>query len=253
MVKKTKEKSNSKFVRNEFNRQLREDYGDDYEFDRWFKKGSSWQTYRMVYLNHKHHTKGIKFKNYLEFGVGSGTFTKMFIDNQNKFTLIDISDEMIKQARKNLGDRKNVKYVVADMANYRTKEKFDFVFGSRVLKYSNNKPKLIRNIYRVMKKGGVCVMTNQNADTIVQSLKKKLGLKQKEVLHSKDVSIEDYRKMFKEAGFRNIRFYPAVIKIKLGVFEINALNNALWKKYHEKEMTPFTKAISGSWLVKMKK
>src|SRR3989338_7401348 len=119
-----KQKLTSQYVKKENNRQLKEDYGDDYEFNRWLSSRGEWEGYRMQYLAQKYHTKDIKFKNYMEFGVGPGTWTKMFLSPEKQFTLIDLSSEMIKQAKKNLGERKNINYKVMNILNLKDKEKY---------------------------------------------------------------------------------------------------------------------------------
>jgi len=190
----------------------------------------------------------------MEFGVGPGTWTKMFLNPKKQFTLIDLSIEMIKQAKRNLGERKNINYKVMNILNLKDKEKYDFIFSSRAIKYVPNKEKMFRNLYRSLKKNGTMVIITQSADTLFQKLSRKLKKKEKDLLHSEGITIQELKKILEDAGFKKIEFYPVSLKVNIPkIAKLHGLSNLLWKMNYKKKLNNFSTLLSGSYLIKMKK
>ncbi len=247
-------KLTTSYVKKEYNRQLKEDYGDDYEFNRWLSSRGEWEGYRMQYLAQKFHTKDVKFKNYMEFGVGPGTWTKMFLNPKKTFTLIDLSSEMIKQAKKNLGERKNINYKVMNILDLKDKEKYDFIFSSRAIKYVPDKEKMFKNLYHSLKKNGTMVIITQSADTLFQKIGRKLKKKEKELLHSEGITIQELKNVLQDVGFKKIDFYPVSLKVNIPkIAKFHSFSNWLWKLNYKKKLNNFSTLLSGSYLIKMRK
>ena len=87
--------------------------------------------------------KDLDFKNLFELGCGPGTWTKAFLNKNQKakFLLVDISKKMLDQAKKNLKNYKNIKYIEEDFLKFKTAEKFDCFFLQEQLNISQIKKK----------------------------------------------------------------------------------------------------------------
>jgi len=71
---------------------------------------------------------GDEFSNILDIGCGTGNYTKLLRDKfpKAKIKAVDISAEMIKVAKKKLGDER-VELIVADAESLSLKEEFDLI------------------------------------------------------------------------------------------------------------------------------
>lgn len=242
------------FVKKEYNRQIKEGYRGNYEYKRWFSTPNSRLGYKMHEASQKYHTKGIKFSTYFEFGVGPGTWTKMFLNSKKKFTLLDISVEMIKQAKTKFGIRKNIKYIVGNILKFNKKNEFDFVFSSRAIKYVPQKGRLFKVIYDSLKNNGTCVIINQSSDTLMQKIYRFFNIRPKETLHQGGITIKELKNIFQKCGFSKIEFYPVEIKIGIPGFVIcRDTSYWVWKQFYKKELGWLSTLLSGSYLIKMKK
>lgn len=253
-MKNTKKMLTTKYVEREYDRQIRDIYKGNYEYERWFSTPEARLGFKMHESSQKFHTKDIKFRNYLEFGVGSGIWTRMFLNKKKHFTLIDISKEMLGQAKKNLGFMKNISYIQLNILNLKAFDKYDMIFSSRVIKYVPDKEKMFSLLYRALKKDGSCVIINQSIDTVMQRIYHFLGIKSKDLLHSRPISIKDLKFILKNAGFKDIRFYPVEIKVGIpGITIFKKLSLMIWKKLYKKKLNWISTLLAGSYLMKMKK
>ena len=140
----------------------------------------------------------------LDVGCGSGWATRLLADYafKGRVTGIDISDEMVRVARESSESYQNVDFEVAsaEQLPFDTSE-FTHAFSMESLYYYRNIPQALKEIYRVMKKGGLfCAVIdlyweNQATHQWVDTLKVPVEL----------LSVEDYRSLFLNAGFTNIR------------------------------------------------
>ncbi len=140
----------------------------------------------------------------LDVGCGSGWATRLLADYavSGRVTGIDISDEMARLARASSANHGNVDFEVAsaEQLPFETNE-FTHAFSMESLYYYRNIPKALAEIQRVLKPGGLFVAVVdlywENAATHqwVDTLKVPVEL----------LSIDDYRSLFLDAGFENIR------------------------------------------------
>ena len=76
-----------------------------------------------------------KFGNILDIATGSGEISSAIINN-NKFkriTLIDISKKMLKIAKKNLKNKKNIKFINDNFFNCDLKKNYDYIICLGIL------------------------------------------------------------------------------------------------------------------------
>jgi ubiquinone/menaquinone biosynthesis C-methylase UbiE len=91
----------------------------------------------------------------LEVGPGPGTWTKLLLESNPdaSYTLVDISTEMLTQARTALAAHKNVSFTESDLAAYTNHESFDFFFSSRAIEYMPDKEGIARHIASLLRPG----------------------------------------------------------------------------------------------------
>jgi len=140
----------------------------------------------------------------LDVGCGSGWATRLLADYAftGRVTGIDISDEMVELARESSKSHQNVEFKVAsaEQLPFETNE-FTHAFSMESLYYYRNIPKALTEIHRVMKAGGLFVAVvdlyweNEATHQWIDTLKVPVEL----------LSADDYRSLFIDAGFENIR------------------------------------------------
>ena len=92
----------------------------------------------------------------LEVGPGPGTWTKLLLKASSaaRYTLVDISQEMLAQARVGLKDYANVQFIERDFLKFESSEPFDFFFSSRAIEYMPDKRATVKKITSLLLPGG---------------------------------------------------------------------------------------------------
>ena len=103
--------------------------------------------------------------NILDIGAGTGLLTS-FVYNQypeSNYTIIDISKEMIEQAKKRFNNQRNFEYITADYANYNFTKKYDVVVSALSIHHleDEEKLKLYERIFESINGGGVFINGDQ--------------------------------------------------------------------------------------------
>jgi SAM-dependent methyltransferase len=101
----------------------------------------------------------VKNKKILDFGCGTGIYAKILEKKGAKIKGFDISEEMLKIARKN-----NPRLDLRQGSGYKIpfNEKFDIVVAALVIDYFDNWDKVFQQVSKVLKKGGVFVFSAGN-------------------------------------------------------------------------------------------
>jgi SAM-dependent methyltransferase len=140
----------------------------------------------------------------LDVGCGSGWATRLLAEyaSHGRVTGIDISDEMINLARETSRSVPNVDYEIASAEQLPFSDKeFSHAFSMESLYYYRDIPRALSEIHRVLKAGGVFVTVvdlyweNEPSHQWIAGLNVPIEL----------LSIDDYRSLFLDAGFVNIR------------------------------------------------
>jgi len=140
----------------------------------------------------------------LDVGCGSGWATRLLADyaSNGRVTGIDISDEMVELARESSQSHANVDYEVASTEKLPFADnEFTHAFSMESLYYYRNIAQALKEIHRVLKPGGLFVAVvdlyweNEATHQWIDTLKVPVEL----------FSIDDYRSLFIDAGFENIR------------------------------------------------
>ena len=140
----------------------------------------------------------------LDVGCGSGWATRLLAGSaiNGRVTGIDISDEMVRVAREASQSYTNVDFEVASAEQLPFNEnEFTHAFSMESLYYYRNIPKALSEIHRVLKTGGLFVAVvdlyweNEATHQWIDTLNVPVEL----------LSVDDYRLLFIDAGFTNIR------------------------------------------------
>lgn len=139
----------------------------------------------------------------LDVGCGSGWATRLLAQyaSNGRVTGIDISDEMIRVARDST-QTSNVDFETASAEHLPFGgHEFTHAFSMESLYYYANIPQALGEIFRVLKTGGLFVAVvdlyweNEATHQWIDDLKVPVEL----------LSVEDYRSLFVDAGFVDIR------------------------------------------------
>ena len=138
-----------------------------------FKKEKYWSKYAAMYDDYAEYVMGkslrlllIKklsgerdLREVVEFGCGTGYYTKAIARNALRVLATDLSDEMLDMARVNLKEFPNVTIEKADCegAAY-PPERFDAVIMANVLHIIEDPRKALRESFRILKKRGLIIV-----------------------------------------------------------------------------------------------
>jgi SAM-dependent methyltransferase len=140
----------------------------------------------------------------LDVGCGSGWATRLLAQYamNGRVTGIDISDEMIRVARDSSQTLSNIDFETASAEQLPFSDnEFTHAFSMESLYYYENISKALGEIFRVLKPGGLFVAVvdlyweNEPTHQWIDTLKVPVEL----------LSVDDYRSLFVDAGFVNIR------------------------------------------------
>jgi len=99
----------------------------------------------------------------LDIGCGAGLFIKELATNNYQLTGIDISEDMIKNAILNCQNFKNVKFICANIENYKiVDEEFDVIIMSGLIEYFPWDRWIIQKYSHYLKNNGFIIITVPN-------------------------------------------------------------------------------------------
>lgn len=103
----------------------------------------------------------------LDLGAGTGLFSSFVRHKypEASLTLVDLSDEMLMQARHRFADDPKVHYIAADITTYRFDEPFDAVISSLAIHHLSHPAKctLFASIHELLSNEGLFVNADQAA------------------------------------------------------------------------------------------
>lgn len=116
----------------------------------------------------KVHLGSTKEFNCLDIGCSSGVITNYLSNYFKKIIGIDVDKPAILMAQKKY-KQSNLKFYEMDGENLNfDNETFDVVTCNQVYNFVNNPQKLMNEIYRVLKKGGVCLFSARSKYAIIE-------------------------------------------------------------------------------------
>ena len=162
----------------------------------------------------------IKDLNVLEPGCGNGVIGCLFSLLGAKVTLLDYSEDVIKNARihsRNLGIEDKIRYIVGDMLTINLGEKFDIVFNDGVIEHFEVPAMGIKRMINFTKENGRVLVTVPAKYTfhtflIRPYLRKKNRFKWDSWGREKSYSELELRKMLIDSGLDNVKVCTANLR-----------------------------------------
>ncbi len=161
----------------------------------------------------------------LEIGCGPAVWTPLFISDARSVSLLDISEEMLKQARTRiatLGDGKNaakVRYTHGDFIEVEVaKAAYDTIVSARAFEYMSNKQAFVDKCFSVLRPGGTLILVTKNRNwyDLKRSTRvlNRLPADQIPVERAMQLDLVGWRDtlaMLARAGFSERAAYPVII------------------------------------------
>lgn len=143
--------------------------------------------YKALYALQKDFLKTLEIETYskvvLDYGCGIGNFAEKVVDfNPKKIIAVDISEEAIKKAKKNIDLKyKNIEFKVDNCENLNLdSDSFDIVYGGGILHHLNLN-KSLEELKRILRKNGKIIFVEPLATNPVINLYRRLTPKARSV------------------------------------------------------------------------
>ena len=143
----------------------------------------------------------------VEFGCGTGYFTKIISQKSQSIMATDISDSLLEVAKKRLGDYPNVKVQQEDCMKISfTTEAFDSVFMANLIHVVKSPTAVLQECHRILKKDGVIIIVTFTGYGMKLWEKIKMGLRfakswGKPPAHVHSFSLQDLTSIVEDTGF----------------------------------------------------
>jgi len=239
-------------VKKTYNDIVKGKFNSDYEYNRWFKNEILKAGYEMEKKSLGFHFQEDNgFRKCLELGPGPGTWTKVLMKKypNARIDLVDISNEMLKLAKKALSSFKNIQieFFETDFIDFQSEEKYDFFFSSRAIEYFPDKGEAVHKILSLLKEGGQGFIITKTPKYMVNKI---LGRKLS-ALHKGQISAKIFENILRENNCRDIEFYP--VAMSFPVLKSPKLNKLLHNIFYKKKLNFISNFFSESYCVKFVK
>lgn len=146
------------------------------------------------YINKHYPLKEGSGKKLIEFGCATGAASSILVDFGWQVTATDVSKYAVKRAEKNYKGKKGIKFLTHDMEKPFNKTKFDVALAFDVIEHLLHPEIGIKNVYNLLKKGGVVIFTTPNDYPHVYNDPTHINVKKP----------SEWVKILKKAGFKKI-------------------------------------------------
>ncbi len=202
-----------------------------YQHLRWFKTRLTRLEYSQTEQALLAELRPFEQGRYLDIGCGPGTWTKVVAARAAEVIAVDISANMLEQARKYVGETGHVTYVHGDAAEYQPEGQLSGLFSFRVLEYVSGWQNLLTRAAAHIEPGGRVTICTKTPFSVYRGtgrerwftsgirhtlgrLKRRL-LRQPEppqqiVFWQKYISPREMQRVLEAAGFSDFRVVPAI-------------------------------------------
>jgi trans-aconitate methyltransferase len=223
-----KEQLTNTFIRDRYDSILDSKYQGYYEHYHWLDTYAKWIQYRSTFEVVWAIAQNVEFEHMLEVGPGPGTWTKCFLYKhpEAKYTLVDISKELLRQNELNIGDREGLRRVVSSLEDFDSGERrYDLFFSSRVIEYAEDKDQFVKAAVKAMK--------SEARGFIITKMPKKDG--QKRIQHTAQMHPFELKKLLEKHGCEVVRHEPVAIRAR-GARKFPIVNRIVWKYVRGKDI-----------------
>lgn len=161
----------------------------------------------------------------LEIGCGPAVWTTLFLGSARNVSLLDISEEMLAQARVRVegwdGGRHagKVTYTCGDFLSVPLERaRHDTVVSARAFEYMSDKPAFVRKAFDALRPGGSLLLVTKNRAwrDLVRTARNLAGVPRDQIpvgiaMQLDLVNWRDAAGMFRDAGFVDVSVHPVVI------------------------------------------
>jgi 2-polyprenyl-3-methyl-5-hydroxy-6-metoxy-1,4-benzoquinol methylase len=185
-----------------------------------------------------------RFERALEVGGGDGAWTRFFAPAVAELDFVDISEEMIREAKKALTAFPGIRYIHADFLQWNGEpDHYDLLVSIRNLEYMPDKRAALTRLSALAADGAHMVLVTKNPDFDRRYYDGK-------VFHSGQIPLSDLLALLESSGFTVRRVYPALIGKKTKY----ALMRFFWNCLHRVLLLsprplPFLSFLTESFLV----
>ncbi len=239
----------SKEVKKRYNKDVKNKFKGDYEYNRWFKDKILISGYEMTRKTIEDRLPvSENINDVLELGPGAGTWTKKLAQkyNQATFDLVDISTEMLLLAKSNVGSG-NINFFESDFLEFNSNKKYDLFFSSRVIEYFDDKNDLIKKIFSFLKNGGESFIITK----MPQYWRYKMFFKLIPEMHKKQIKPKDLVSIIKNNGGSNISVYPVVMTFP--ILKSVIVNKIIFETFRRFRLNFISSLLCESYCVKFSK
>ena len=236
-------------VKQKFEERIRSLPDHNYEHYRWLGSAIKKGGYEMTRAAIENLLPKIFFKNYIEVGSGPGTWTKLFLEKEQRasFDLVDLSDEMVAIAKKNLGTGAAIRYINADFLAFIPDKKYDFFFSSRTIEYVENKNAFIEKVAKLLISGGAGLIITKTPKYRRQKL---LG-KSVPPLHRGQITPRALSLLLEKNGLIPHLLFPVTFSFPF--FNAARFNRRLFTIFGKKRLNPLSAIFAESYCIFFKK
>jgi ubiquinone/menaquinone biosynthesis C-methylase UbiE len=161
----------------------------------------------------------------LEIGCGPAVWTPLFLAGAGSVALLDISEEMLKQARARIArldagkHAAKVRYTQGDFLEVDVaKRSYDTIISARAFEYMSDKQAFVDKCLSVLRPGGSLILVTKNRNWYDQkrstSALERVPADQIPVERAMQLDLAGWRDalaMFARAGFSSTAVYPVII------------------------------------------
>lgn len=147
-----------------------------------------------------------KITRALEIGGGDGAWTPYIAERADRMDFLDISKEMLSQAKRALSRFPAITYIEGDFLQWKSEsESYGAILSIRNIEYMNDKEAVVRTFATALQSGGILIVSTKNPAFDWGGY---FGGKE---LHSGQITRGHLLHLLRRYGFQIRAVYPAII------------------------------------------